>query len=164
MNADSKPADGQNEIIDVGWALLEVPSSTLMRTGTITVKPILNSRVSKLCVQLTIITQEMVDAESATLKETFDFLVDELGSRICRGRVMDKKMSRLPSPFGKAYTDIKALFKGCTLNTEETMGWPLCEAVLGKQIEETHHSGGADAINIAVMLGELLKMREPSVL
>ena len=35
-----KPVEKQDEIIEVGWALLDGPSNAHLRTGTILVKPI----------------------------------------------------------------------------------------------------------------------------
>ena len=172
VNNASRPAGEQSEIIEVGWALLNVLSNTLLRTGTILVKPI-HSSVSKFCTQLTTITQEMVDTEGVTLKEAFDFLVDELGSKDLSWASYgdwDKKMVRqeckvfnLPYPFGKTYTNIEALFKELYSGHRGDYGMAtVYKAVLGKQIEGTHHRGGDDAKNIAVMLGELLKMRSQS--
>ena len=74
------PSGEQYEIIEVGWALLDVPSNHLTRAGTILVKPV-KSRVSAFCTRLTTITQEMVDEQGITLKETFEFLVKELDSK-----------------------------------------------------------------------------------
>lgn len=165
----SKPADEQNEIIEVGWALLDVPSNTLVRTGTILVKPI-HSRVSSFCTQLTTITQEMVDTEGVTLKEAFDYLVDELGSKNMSWASYgeyDRNMVRrqcgvfgLAYPFGETHTNVKTLFKELYKGHRGNYGMATAyKAVFGKPIEGTHHRGGDDARNIGVMLGALLKKK-----
>ena len=162
----ARPADEQHEIIEVGWALLDVQSNTLVRTGTVLVKPI-RSRVSAFCTQLTTITQEMVDGEGVTLKEAFDLLVDELGSKSMSWASYgeyDKNMVRrqcgvfgLEYPFGETHTNVKTLFKELYSGHRGDYGMASAyKAVFGKQIEGTHHRGGDDARNIAVMLGALL--------
>ena len=164
----AKPANEQNEIIEVGWALLDVASNSLVRTGTILVKPI-HSRVSPFCTQLTTITQELVDTEGVTLKEAFDFLVDELGSKDVSWASYgeyDKNMVRrqcgvfgLRYPFGGTHTNVKMLFKELYKGHRGNYGMATAyTAVFGKAIEGTHHRGGDDARNIGVMLGALLKM------
>jgi len=169
-----KPADEENEIIEVGWALLDVRSNSLVRTGTILVKPIY-SRVSAFCTELTTITQEMVDTEGVTLKEAFDFLVGELGSKEVSWASYgeyDKKMVRkqcgvfgLEYPFGETHTNVKTLFKelykdkGHRGNTGMARAY---KAVMSKGIEGTHHRGGDDAKNIGVLLGALLSQCETS--
>ena len=166
----AKPANEQHEIIEVGWALLDVPCNTLVRTGTILVKPI-HSRVSEFCTQLTTITPEMVDTEGVTLKEAFDFLVEELGSKRLSWASYgeyDKKMVRqqcevfgLAYPFGETHTNVKTLFKELYKGHRGNYGMATAyKAVFGKGIEGTHHRGGDDARNIGVMLGALLEMRK----
>ena len=46
-----KPVEKQNEIMEVGWALLDGPSNAHLRTGTILVK-LIRSHVSPICTQL----------------------------------------------------------------------------------------------------------------
>jgi inhibitor of KinA sporulation pathway (predicted exonuclease) len=162
----AKPADEENEIIEVGWALLDARSNVLDRTGTILVKPI-RSRVSGFCTELTTITQEMVEREGVTLKEAFDFLVDGLGSKgvswASYGEY-DKKMVRrqcevfgLEYPFGETHTNVKTLFKSVYRGHRGDYGMAKAyKAMFSKQIEGTHHRGGDDAKNIGVMLGALL--------
>jgi inhibitor of KinA sporulation pathway (predicted exonuclease) len=168
----AKPVDEQHEIIEVGWAVVDVPSNALLRTGTILVKPV-HSCISTFCTQLTTITQELVDTEGVTLKEAFDFLVDEVGSKSVSWASYgeyDKNMVRrqcrvfgLQYPFGETHTNVKTLFKEVYSGYRGNYGMATAyKAVFGKGIEGTHHRGGDDAKNIAVMLGELLKMRKES--
>lgn len=166
----AKPAEEENEIIEVGWALLDVPSNALVRTGTIVVKPI-RSRVSAFCTQLTTITQEMVETEGVTLKEAFDFLVEELGSKSVSWASYgeyDKNMVRrqcgvfgLQYPFGETHTNVKTMFKELYKGHRGNYGMATAyQAVMGRPIEGTHHRGGDDAKNIGVMLGVLLSKVE----
>lgn len=168
-NKAAKPGNEQAEIIEVGWALLDVPSNALLRTGTILVKPV-HSRVSEFCTELTTITQAMVDGEGVTLKEAFEFLVDELGSKSVSWASYgeyDKNMVRrqcevfgLEYPFGETHTNVKTVFKDVYRGHRGNYGMASAyRVVFGKPIEGTHHRGGDDARNIAVMLGALLKKR-----
>ena len=167
---DTPPPPGeQNEIIEVGWALLDVPSNHVGRTGTILVKPV-KSRVSAFCTQLTTITQEMVDEEGVTLKAAFEFLKKELDSKKISWASYgeyDKNMVRkqcsifgLRYPFGDVHTNVKTLFK---LRYRDYKGYYRMDAayrrVMGKEIEGTHHRGGDDAKNIAMMLGTILNTK-----
>lgn len=165
-----KPVEEQNEIIEVGWALLDVPSNALLRTGTILVKPI-HSRVSPFCTQLTTITQEMVDTEGVTLKEAFEYLVNELGSKSVSWASYgeyDKHMVRrqcgvfgLEYPFGETHTNVKTMFKELYKRHQGNYGMATAyKAVFGKPIEGTHHRGGDDAKNIGIMLGALLLKKQ----
>ena len=163
------PPGEQSEIIEVGWALLDVPSNHLTRSGTILIKPV-KSRVSAFCTQLTTITQKMVDDEGVTLKEAFEFLVKELDSKKFSWASYgdyDKNMAYkqcdifgLYYPFGSVHTNVKTLFKKCYSDHRGSCGMKAAyKAVMGKEIEGTHHRGGDDAKNIATMLGVLLNMK-----
>jgi inhibitor of KinA sporulation pathway (predicted exonuclease) len=163
------PPGEQNEIIEVGWALLDVPSNHLTRTGTTLVKPI-KSRVSTFCTQLTTITQEMVDEEGVTLKEAFEFLVKELDSKKISWAsygAYDRNMVRkqcgifgLDYPFGSVHTNVKTLFNERYKDHKGSCGMSdIYRRVMGKEIEGIHHRGGDDAKNIATMLGTLLNMK-----
>lgn len=75
------PIGQHNEIIEIGWALLDFSNhdgsgSVVTREGTILVKPV-RSKVSKFCTELTTITQEMVDEQGVTLEEAFKALRTE---------------------------------------------------------------------------------------
>lgn len=163
------PLGEQSEIIEVGWALLDVPSNHLTRTGTILVKPV-KSHVSAFCTQLTTITQEMVDEEGVTLKGAFEFLVKELGSKKISWASYgehDKNMARkqcrifgLDYPFRDVHTNVKTLFKLRYSDYRGSCGMDAAyKKVMGKEIEGTHHKGGDDAKNIATMLGTLLNTK-----
>jgi inhibitor of KinA sporulation pathway (predicted exonuclease) len=163
------PPGEQSEIIEVGWALLAVPSNHLTQTGTILVKPV-KSRVSAFCTQLTSITQEMVDEEGVTLKGAFEFLVNELDSKKISWASYgeyDKNMVRkqcsifgLDYPFGDVHTNVKTLFKLRYSNYKGSYRMDAAyRRVMGKEIEGTHHRGGDDAKNIATMLGTLLNTK-----
>jgi inhibitor of KinA sporulation pathway (predicted exonuclease) len=150
---ESKPADEEHEIIEVGWALLDVRANALVRTGTMLVRPV-RSRVSEFCTGLTTITQEMVDSSGVTLKEAFDFLVDSLGSKELSWASYgeyDKEMVRrqcgvfgLEYPFGETHTNVKTVFK-TVYKGRKGSGLGMARAyaaVFKRPIEGTHHRGG----------------------
>lgn len=76
-----KPQGEANEIIEIGWALVDLKQNppVTIRDGTVLVKPT-RSNVSKFCTQLTTITAELLEAEGVSLKEAFQTLVTELQS------------------------------------------------------------------------------------
>src|SRR5258706_2885487 len=138
---EAKPAKEENEIIEVGWALLDVPTNALVRTGTLLVKPI-HSRVSAFCTQLTTITKEMVETEGVTLKEAFDFLVGELGSKsvswVSYGEYISTWAAAVRGvwvehPFGEADTNVKTVFKEVYRGQQGNYGVATAyKAVMGK--------------------------------
>jgi inhibitor of KinA sporulation pathway (predicted exonuclease) len=117
----------------------------------------------------------MVDTEGVTLKEAFDFLVEELGSKNMSWASYgeyDRNMVRrqcgvfnLPYPFGGTHTNVERLFKELYKGGRGDYGMAVAyTTVFGRAIEGTHHRGGDDARNIGVMLGEMLKkMRDEQV-
>jgi hypothetical protein len=81
--ATGNPPQGQyNEIIEIGWALLnlEARPPTIEQNGTYLVKPI-RSEVSTFCTELTTITPQLLDAEGMTLEEAYNKLQEEHDSK-----------------------------------------------------------------------------------
>lgn len=79
---DTDPPPGQyKEIIEIGWALLDLKPDppVTVKAGTMLVKPT-RSTVSPFCTELTTITSELLQTEGVSLDEAFKRLVTELGS------------------------------------------------------------------------------------
>jgi hypothetical protein len=76
-----RPRGEVNEIIEIGWALVDLTQSPPVTTqdGTILVKPT-RSNVSQFCTELTTITAELLESEGVSLQEAFSTLQTDLQS------------------------------------------------------------------------------------
>lgn len=155
------PAGEQQEIIEIGWALLDASgtSSSILKSGTILVRPA-HSTVSKFCTELTTITQELLNDEGVTLKEAFDILENEVESKNhpwASYGDWDRNFVRkqcnifgVQNPFSREHYNVKEACK--SRYPKPRGGWGMkssFEAILGRGIEGVHHRGGDDAYNIA---------------
>ena len=173
---ETKPPPNQfHEIIEIGWALVDLESTPPchVSSGTVLVKPT-RSDVSPFCTQLTTITADLLDAEGVSLQEAFETLVNDVGSKnyswsryicaICQVYAdiwsswgaydlnMVKRQCKifgLESPFANTHYNIKDLFKVLYPNLRGGYGMTNAfAAVCDGPIEGTHHRGGDDAKNI----------------
>ena len=116
--------------------------------------------------QLTTITQEMVDEEDVSLRKAFEFLVKGLDSKMISWasygeydmNVVHEQCSTfgLGNPFGSVHTNVKALFSDYAGSYGVDAAY---EGVMGKEIDSAHHRGGDDVKNIATILGRLLNTK-----
>lgn len=162
------PPNQFHEIIEIGWALVDLESvpPRHVRSGTVLVKPV-RSEVSPFCTKLTTITAELLDSEGVSLKEAFETLVSDVGSKEyswsswgAYDRNMIKRQCKvfgLESPFSPIHYNIKDLFKELYPNLNGGYGMTNAfAAVCDGPIEGTHHRGGDDAKNIGTILGKLI--------
>ena len=159
------PPEGQaSDIIEIGVALLNVSSLTVEASESILVKP-KRSTVSPFCTELTTLTQEMVDS-GISLAEACAYLKQNYKSK---NRVWasfgeyDRKMFEkscsdlnIPYPFGSSHINVKTLY---TLFAGNSFGKGMKGVLkeIGLSHVGTHHRGVDDAINIAAILGEILR-------
>jgi inhibitor of KinA sporulation pathway (predicted exonuclease) len=157
------PPGEQAEIIEIGWALLDVPARLVREGGSLLVRP-QRSRVSAFCTALTTLTPEMVDG-GVTFDAACRFLTETLESRsrtwASYGDYDRNQFARqcasfgVPYPFGEAHLNVKGLFaRAHDLPLEVGMAAAL--RILERPLTGTHHRGGDDARNIAVILADLL--------
>jgi hypothetical protein len=80
--SQDRPPGEANEIIEIGWALVDLTQSppVTIQDGTILVKPT-RSNVSRFCTELTTITAELLESEGVSLQEAFRILQTDLQSR-----------------------------------------------------------------------------------
>ena len=157
------PAGQESEIIEIGLCLLDVATCQRLENRSILVKPE-RSRVSAHCTALTTLTQKDVD-NGISLDEACHILRQEYHSKQRlwasygdydrRQFERDCKARDIPYPFGSRHLNVKSLFAVMHALGRE-VGMSKALEKLGLQLEGTHHRGGDDAWNIAVILGELL--------
>lgn len=162
---EAKPPPGQqSEIIEIGICALDWGTLQISQEASILVKPA-RSRVSPFCTQLTSLTQELVDqgvtfAEACARLET-----DYASNSVMWGSwgVYDLRMFQdqcasfgVPYPFGAQHLNIKKLF-GERVNKKKQVGMAQALNVINLPLKGSHHRGGDDAHNIAVILGWMIK-------
>ncbi len=161
---ETTPPPGQQaEIIEIGYALLDVPLGEVRREGSLLVRP-QRSRVSAFCTDLTTLTQAQVE-EGIPFGEACRFLVEALDSRAgawaSYGDYDRKQFVRqcasfeVPYPFGEAHLNVKSLFARAH-GLRREVGMAAALRILERPLAGTHHRGGDDARNIAGILADLL--------
>lgn len=161
---EATPPPGQQaEIIEIGYALLEVPTREVQSRGSLLVRP-QRSRVSAFCMDLMTLTQAQVEG-GISFEAACRFLVESLDSRAgtwaSYGDYDRKQFARqcaslaVPYPFGEAHLNIKSLFARAHGLPRE-VGMAAALNLLERPLEGTHHRGGDDALNIAGILADLL--------
>ncbi len=160
---DEPPEGEQSEIIEIGVCALAIPSGERGVRDSILVRPE-HSRVSPFCTELTTLRQEQVDG-GITFRQACEKLRKRYSSR---DRVWasygdyDRRMfeqqcreGKIPYPFGATHINVKNLFAlmhGLSYEVE----LPGALEILGRTLEGTHHRGGDDAWNVAIVLAEIL--------
>jgi len=157
------PPGQQAEIIEVGYALLDVPAREVRQCGSLLVRP-QRSRVSAFCTNLTTLTPEIVDG-GVTFDAACRFLTETLDSRSLTwasyGDYDRKQFARqcesfgVPYPFGEAHLNVKSLFARAHALPRE-VGMAAALKILERPLTGIHHRGGDDARNIAGILADLL--------
>ncbi len=157
------PPGQQAEIIEVGYALLDVPAREVIRGGSLLVRP-QRSRVGAFCTALTTLTPEMVEG-GVTFEAACRFLTETLDSHsrtwASYGDYDRKQFARqcasfgIPYPFGEAHLNVKSLFARAHALPRE-VGMAAALRLLERPLTGTHHRGGDDARNIAGLLADLL--------
>ncbi|KAG8831586.1 hypothetical protein FRC17_002902 [Serendipita sp. 399] len=169
-NKSDRPPGQFNEIIEIGWALVNLETKETTRTGTVLVKPV-RSTISAFCTQLTTITAELLEEEGVTLEEAFDTLVNDLKSNTYswgswgdydRNMIQQQcRIFNLKSPFSTTHYNVKNLFKEVY---PDLGGYGMAgvwkKVMRGRRLEGTHHRGGDDAKNISSLLLQALAEKE----
>lgn len=151
-----QPAKEISEIIEIGIAVVDLDTRSIVENSSILVKP-QKSKVSKFCTQLTTLTQEQVDTGikfSAAMKLLEDKYDAPNRTFISWGDYDRKMFERncrdytVRYPFGQRHMNLKntfAILNG--LPSEVELKAALAHYEL--PLEGTHHRGIDDAKNIA---------------
>jgi inhibitor of KinA sporulation pathway (predicted exonuclease) len=158
------PPGEQSEIIEIGVCLVDPVAGARRESESILVRPE-RSRVSPFCTELTTLTQELVDT-GIPFEDACRRLREHYGSgeRIWASYgAYDRSQFRrqcaafgVKYPFGDEHLNVKALLP-VVLGWAVPVGMSRALRNLRLPLEGTHHRGGDDARNIAVLLGRLLE-------
>jgi inhibitor of KinA sporulation pathway (predicted exonuclease) len=161
---DSPPQGQKAEIIEIGLCLLDIATRRRGESKSILVRPEC-STVSDYCTALTTLTQKDV-APGIPFREACRILTQEYGSRrriwASYGDYDRRQFERncliydVAYPFGPSHINVKSLFAVMHALPRE-IGMAKALERLHLPLEGTHHRGGDDARNIALILGELLR-------
>jgi inhibitor of KinA sporulation pathway (predicted exonuclease) len=158
------PPGMDNEIIEIGLCILDVPTLQRVSKESLMVKPE-HSTVSEYCTQLTTITPEMADM-GIPFQQACDRLSVhyESSNRPWASygdydRMQIERQCRaigIHHPFGPTHINIKNLL-ALTLGLKREVGLDKGLELLNMPLEGTHHRGVDDAWNIAAILAEILR-------
>ena len=163
------PPDQSTDIIEIGLAALDLASREIVHKRSILVRPE-RSAVSPFCVELTTLTQELLDAQGVSFKEACAILRREYdapsrlwaswGDYDRRQFERECREKGVGYPFGSTHLNVKSLFSLLYGWTRE-VGMAGALDACGLALEGTHHRGVDDAYNIARVLAKLLKEHPP---
>jgi inhibitor of KinA sporulation pathway (predicted exonuclease) len=158
------PAGQLQEIIEVGFCLLDTATLGRHSRGTILVRPT-RSIVSDFCTELTTLSPDQV-AGGALFSDACEQLASLLATRertwgswgdFDRRLFEDQcAWEKVRSPFGTTHLNVKNLF-ALVRHCPAELGMMEALALAGIEHEGTHHRGGDDAWNIAGLLASILR-------
>lgn len=158
------PVGQRAEIIEVGLAIINIPTMQIVEKKSILVYPT-ESKISEYCTNLTTITQMLADT-GVSFEEACQTLMNKYKSRsriwasygdydrIKFGTQCQER--HVTYPFGSTHLNVKSLMCLRRRHTKE-VGMAKALNILNLELEGTHHRGHDDAFNIAKILIELLK-------
>jgi inhibitor of KinA sporulation pathway (predicted exonuclease) len=154
------PQGQENEIIEIGLAVLDSETGAITQNQGILIKP-QRSIVSPFCTELTTITQDLLDQNGVSFEEAIEKLVDEYNPDLYTWASYgqyDLNMLRkqcksfgIPYPMGEEHINVKTSF-GDKFGLVKPTGMNGALHLLDIPLEGTHHRGIDDAKNIAKIL------------
>jgi inhibitor of KinA sporulation pathway (predicted exonuclease) len=159
------PKGQENEIIEIGLAVLDTVSGEISKNKGILIKP-QRSTVSPFCTELTTITQELLDEKGILFEEAIEQLIDEYqpdsytwasyGQYDLNMLKRQCKSFGISYPMGDQHINVKTIFAD-VYGLEKPTGMNGALHILDIPLEGTHHRGVDDAKNIAKILNWILK-------
>lgn len=159
------PQGQQNEIIEIGLAVLDTETGVISKNKGILIKP-QRSAVSSFCTELTTITQDLLDKNGVSFEDAVNQLIDEYnpdlytwasyGQYDLNMLTKQCKLFGVPYPMGAEHINVKELFKE-KFGLVKPTGMNGALHLLTIPLEGTHHRGVDDAKNIAKILHLCLK-------
>jgi inhibitor of KinA sporulation pathway (predicted exonuclease) len=159
------PQGQENEIIEIGLAVLDTETGEITKNKGILIKP-QRSSVSPFCTELTTITQDLLDQNGISFEDAINQLIDEYNPDLYTwasyGQYdlnMLKKQSKsfgIPYPMGEEHINVKTWFAE-KFGLLKPTGMNGALHLLDIPLEGTHHRGIDDAKNIAKILNWCLR-------
>lgn len=159
------PAGQENEIIEIGLAVLDTENGAITQNKGILIRP-QRSKVSPFCTELTTLTLEVLDEQGVTFEAAIDQLREsyqpDLYTWASYGQYdlnMLKKQCKsfgVPYPMGEQHINVKTWFAEL-YGLQKPTGMNGALHLLNLPLEGTHHRGVDDAKNIAKILNWCLQ-------
>lgn len=159
------PKGQENEIIEIGLAVLDTETGKISKNQGILIKP-QRSIVSPFCTELTTITQDLLDKNGVLFEEAINLLIDEYNPDLYTwasyGQYDLNMLQKQCKSFGVSYPmadehiNVKVHFAE-KFGLVKPTGMNGALALLNIPLEGTHHRGIDDAKNIAKILDWCLK-------
>ncbi len=160
----TRPEGQKNEIIEIGFCFLDIPTLNVSEKQSILVRPT-HSTVSTFCTQLTTLTQEQLERDGILFSTACSHLRNKFNTHKFSWASYgdyDRKMfekqcqaSNIPNPFGHWHLNVKLLTTLC-LGLSQQPGMAQALHLLDLPLVGTHHRGDDDAWNIAHITAKLL--------
>jgi len=157
---NERPPGQENEIIEIGLAVLDTRTGEITQSQGILVKPT-RSSVSPFCTELTTITQELLDENGLSFENAIKRLVDEYqpdsytwASYGLFDIVKLKQQCQsfgIPYPMGAEHINVKTCFQE-KFGLTKARGMKGALSLLKIPMDGTHHRGVDDARNIAKIM------------
>jgi inhibitor of KinA sporulation pathway (predicted exonuclease) len=154
------PEGQENEIIEIGLAVLDTADGSISKNQGILIWP-QRSKVSPFCTELTTITQDLLDKNGISFEDAIDKLVEEYNPDLYTWASYgqyDLNMLRkqcksfgAPYPMGEGHINVKTWFPE-QYGLQKPTGMNGALHMLNIPLEGTHHRGVDDAKNIAKIL------------
>lgn len=152
----------RNEIIEIGIAVIDIKTKTLVESRSIIVIPP-TTEISDFCTELTTLTPEFIQTHGIPFKDAMDICRNEYkmhrnvfaswGDYDRRSFEKNCKWNGVENPVNNLNLNIKALFSA---KMGYNGGQAKCGEDLGIQMEGTAHRGIDDAVNTAKILIKLI--------
>ncbi len=165
------PKGMENEILEIGVALVDVPNARVKKSESFIVKP-RYSDVSKFCTKLTGITPEAA-AKGVKFARACQILRERYnGRRMAWGswgdfdvRIINEQCERrkIDVPVSRQYMNVRVLYS-LFFNQQQGLGLKTAAEYSGIELAGRAHSGEDDAINCARLLCEILKRFDPEAI
>ena len=154
------PQGQENEIIEIGLAVLDTQTGEITKNQGILIRP-QRSSVSLFCTELTTITQDLLDKNGVPFEEAVNQLIDQYSPDLYTwasyGQYdlnMLKKQCKsfgVPYPMADEHINVKTHFAE-KFGLVKPTGMNGALELLNIPLEGTHHRGIDDAKNIAKIL------------
>lgn len=149
-----------SEIIQIGISQINFQTGEITPPRSIIIKPTQSEKLSKFCIGLTGLTDEVVFGTGVSFQEAADTLRKEFKSNnLSWGSwgdydrqmfVADSQRNNVPYPLSKQHLNIKLMY--AALSGQQRVGLDKAISQLGLEFSGTHHDGADDAHNTAKVL------------
>lgn len=171
------PHGEESEIIEIGYFVMDLMNGSTIEKGGIYVRPT-QSRVSQYCIDLTGITQQLLDEKGVTLTEACHYLSKfrelpwaSFGEYDATSMQTHCLKRGIVYPFSFEHYNVKDMVNGgfkelIRLHAASTKTFGLKDALhlFGLAFVGRHHSGGDDAMNLGRLVWHLSKMMDREIL